>query len=642
MNFEAMFKPIKIGQMEVKNRLVVPPMGTNTAEDDCSVGKRMITYYGSRAKGGFGLITTEVTAVSPEGRAIIRQPGLWSDDHIEGYSKLADAIHAHGGKMSVQLHHAGRQTTPEVNGGMEVVSCSPLPCPVDRVIPRELSTEETYEMIDKFIAAAVRAQKAGADAVEVHGAHGYLLAQYMSSYSNKRIDEFGGSFENRMRFPRMIVEGIRRELGNGFPIIFRISADEKITGGREILESIAAAQMMVAAGVNAIHVTSGVYGSLTSILAPYDTEPGYMANLAADMKKAVEVPIIAVGRINDPYYAESLITSGNADMVSIGRASIADPDFPNKVLSGKVEEINPCIGCCQGCVDEMFEGNVTTCVVNPFTGHEHEWFIKPASKKKNVMVAGGGSGGLYVSWLLAKRGHTVTLYEKENRLGGQYVIASYPPGKGDLTKMIRHYIEQCNRHGVKIVLNTEVDKALIEEIKPDAIVLATGGVPIMPDIKGIKNKAFVNANDVLMGKVETGQNVLVAGGGMVGAETADFLGQYGRNVTLVDMLGEIAADVGPLVRITLMQRLVSYGTKMIPNMKIKEFLKDGIVCTCEGKEQTLDGFDTVVLALGAESYNPLEKLAKELVSEVYVIGDAKEAGKILKVNQDAIEVGLSI
>lgn len=643
MKFGALFKPIEIGSMRVPNRFVVPPQGTNLAKEDGSVSPTMINYYEERAKGGFGLIIIEVTGVSPDGRAIIRQSALWSDEYIEGYAKLAEAVHKHGAKIAVQIHHAGRQTFPANIGNLQPISSSPIPCPICQVISREMTTPEVYEMIDKFVQTAVRCKKAGVDAVEIHAAHGYLIAQFMSAYSNRRTDEFGGSFENRIRFPCLIIQGIRRELGNDYPIIFRISADEKVPGGRNIIETIAVCRAMEEAGADAMHISAGCYGSLDWIIQPSDVPLGVLADFSDEVKRSVSVPVIAVGRINDPHIAETLIVTERADMVALGRQSITDAHFPNKVLAGELDEISPCIGCNQGCLGEIFAGFEATCVVNPFAARAIGlWPAKPAEKTKKVFVVGGGPGGLQCSWVLAMRGHDVTLLEKENELGGQFLIASYPTGKGDLAKPIRYYRVMCEKYGVKIRLNTEATEDLIKEEKPDAVVLATGGLPLIPEIKGIDNPSFVNANDVLLGKVSVGGKVLIAGGGLIGAETADFLGHYGKDITIVELKDTIAADVNNVVRISLMQRLKEYSTVLMPNTEIIEFFEDGVVVKQDGKEITLRGFDTVVLALGAESYNPLEDKVKSLVSEVYVIGDAKVAGKILKATEAAAEVSVKI
>lgn len=296
MRFKKLFEPIRIGSMEVRNRLVVPPMGTNYANSDGTISQRSIDYYTERAKGGFGLITIEVTAVDPTGKAIPNEPGLWCDEQIEGYKKLADNIHAHGAKMSVQLHHAGRQTLAAFIDGKQPIAPSPIPCPFCQEVPHELTTEEVYEMIEKFIDAAERAKEAGADAVEIHGAHGYLISQFMSPYSNRRVDEFGGSLENRMRFPRMIVEGIRRRLGNAFPIIFRISGEEKTVGGRTIPETRAIARMMEDAGVDAMHIAGGSYASLDWIWGATGSPLAYMTDFAEEVKKSVNIPVITVGK----------------------------------------------------------------------------------------------------------------------------------------------------------------------------------------------------------------------------------------------------------------------------------------------------------------------------------------------------------
>jgi len=642
MRFKKLFQPIRIGSMEVRNRLVVPPMGTNYANNDGTISQQSIDYYTERAKGGFGLIIVEVTAVDPTGKAIINEPGLWCDEQIEGYKKLADSIHAHGAKMCVQLHHAGRQTLSAIIGGQQPIAPSPIPCPFCQEVPHEMTTDEVYEMIEKFIAAAVRAKEAGADAVEIHGAHGYLISQFMSPYSNRRLDEFGGSFENRMRFPRMIVEGIRRRLGNAFPIIFRISGEEKTVGGRTIPETRAIARMMEDAGVDAMHIAGGSYGSLEWIWGATGSPLAYMADFAEEVKKSVSIPVITVGRINDPYIAEEIIASGRADMVSIGRQSIADPHFPNKALAGELAEIAPCIGCHQGCSEQMLLGNGVSCAVNPFVGKEKTMEIKATDTPKNIMIVGGGPAGLQAAWILAKRGHQVSLYEKEAVLGGQYRIGAYPSCKAELVKPINYYYTMGKKYGVEYKLNTEVTLEMIESLKPDVVILATGGVPLLPNIEGIDNPKFVKAIDVLVGKATVGNKVLIAGGGMVGCETADFLGEYGRDVTIVEMESEVGKDVNAVVKISLMRRLKEYGTKYLTNATIKKFQDNGVVYEKDGQIHELSGFDTIVLALGTTSYNPLEEKVKDLVKEVYVIGDAKKARKVFDASTEAAKLATTI
>lgn len=642
MKFNALFNPIMIGSMKVKNRLVVPPMGTNYANSDSTVSEQLIAYHTENAKGGFGLITIEVTAVAPTGKAIINEPGLWCDEQIEGYRRLADAIHENGAKMSVQLHHAGRQTMSALIDGKQPVAPSPLACPFCQEVPHELTTEEVYEMIDNFVEAAVRAKKAGADAVEVHGAHGYLIAEFMSSYSNRRTDEFGGSLYNRTRFPRMIVEGIRRRLGNDFPIIFRMSGEEKTVGGRAIAETRAIARMMEEAGVNALHIAGGAYGSLEWIWGASDSPLAYMANFAEEVKKSVSIPVIGVGRINDPYIAEELVASGRLDMVSIGRQSIADPHFPNKILTGDVDDICPCIGCHQGCTERMLINEGVCCVVNPFAGHESDRKIVKTDTTKKIYIAGAGPAGLVAGWILAARGHEVTIYEKDNHIGGCYLAASYPPGKGDLAKAVHYWGHMCEKNNVNIKLNSPLTKEIVSADKPDTVILATGSTPLLLPIPGMDAPEMLDATDVLTGKAVTGKKVLIAGGGLIGVETADFLGEYGRDITIVELRDEVGADVNTMVKITLNRRLQNYKINTVTGAKIEKFHKDGVTYSRDGQETDLLGYDSVVLAMGRKAYNPLEDELKEMVPELYVLGDAAKAGKVFTATSNAAELALKL
>ncbi|SLM18329.1 NADH oxidase [uncultured spirochete] len=644
MDFSMSMSPIKIGTMEVKNRFVVPAMGTNFANPDSSVSQQLIDYHVTRAKGGYGLIIVEVTAIDPLGKAIPFEPGIWDDSFIPGWKKLADEVHKYGCKIAVQLHHAGRQTTSGTLGGNQPVAPSPIPCPVDKEMPRELTTEEVYELIEKFGNGARRARDAGIDAVEVHGAHGYLVAQFMSAYSNKRMDEFGGNLSARMKFPVEIVKNIRRKTGNGYPIIFRMSGDERVPGGRTIDESRAVARIMEEAGVNAVHVSTGVYGSIAWIIPPAAVPTGFNLYAAEEIKKSVSVPVIGVGRINDPLLAEDALRTGKADMIALGRASLADPEFPNKVASGELESISPCIGCIQGCIGYIFDPNhgKTSCLVNPFVGKEGEMKIEKTNKPKKVMVVGGGPGGMEAAWIAAKRGHRVTLYEKEKILGGQFRIGAISPTKQEVLKSLRYYLYEGEKYGVEFKTGVEVSPDLVKAEKPDVVILATGGVPLVPHIKGVDNHGIVRAIDVLEGKVTVGEKVLIVGGGMVGVETADFLGEHGHKVTVMDMLPGIGMDEEAAVKVFLFERLKNYGVASITNATVKEFLDGGVVYEKDGKEEKIQGFDTIMMALGVKSYNPLEKEIKGKVPEVYVIGDAVKPRKALEAIAEAASTAVKL
>jgi 2,4-dienoyl-CoA reductase-like NADH-dependent reductase (Old Yellow Enzyme family)/thioredoxin reductase len=639
-----LFSPIKLGSMELKNRFVIPPMATNLANKDGTVSQALIDYWVARAKGGWGLLIVEFTAIDPLGRVGPRHPCLWSDKYIDGLRNLTDGVHKYGGKIAVQLSHTGRQTTREIIAGAQPVSASPIPCPMDREMPRELFSEEVYELIEKFGDAAVRARDARFDAIEIHGAHGYLLAQFMSEYTNKRIDEFGGSLHNRMRFPIEVIHNIRRKIGRSFPLIFRMSAEEKVPGGRTLDESRVVARMIEEAGVDAIDVSVGVSGSNWYIIAPPAVPPGFLLSASQEIKKAVFVPVIAVGRIDHPLLAEDAIESGKADLIALGRPSFADPELPNKVAAGNLDEICPCIYCLQGCLRTFplpFAPLPTvgvTCLTNPFCGREGEMKIEPAANSKKVVIVGGGPGGLEAAWVAAARGHQVTLYEKEKMLGGQFRVAAIPPFKQDIAKAIAYYIRMGKKHGVCFNLGIEATATQILAEKPDAVVLATGGEPLIPSIKGINGGRVVTALEIIQGKKQADTKVLIVGGGTVGCETADLLGEHLHEVTIVEMLPEIASDIPPSARHFLLQRLKEYGVQVETGAKVKEFLEDGVIAERDGQKIHLGGFDTIVLAMGVKSVNTLKEKLEGKIAELYVIGDAVTPRKAI----DAIEEGARV
>ena len=363
LNSSPVFTPISVGNIKLKNRLVVSPMVTVYCDQDGMATERLIAYHEAKAKGGWGMIVVEDYAVDPLGRGFWT-PGLWKDEQIESHKKLVDRIHKYNTKIIAQIYHCGRQTSSAIIGA-QPVSASPLPCPILGEIPRELSIPEIKKIINQFGDTALRAKKAGFDGVEVHGAHGYLIAQFMSKYSNKRVDEYGGSLKHRIKFPLEIIENIREKCGPDFMIGFRISGDDKVPGGRTIEETKAIAIELEKKGVDLLHVSVGTYESVWSIIPPMNINPGWIVDYAAEVKKVVNIPVMTVGRINDPFLAESILLSGKADLIAMGRASLADPELPNKFASGNFDDINHCIGCQQGCLEILFANEPIRCLVNP-------------------------------------------------------------------------------------------------------------------------------------------------------------------------------------------------------------------------------------------------------------------------------------
>lgn len=503
MKFEAMFQPIQIGPMTVANRFVMSPMGNNFANTDGTMSERSASYYGARAKGGFGLITFEATVVYKEAKGGPRKPCLYDDSTVSSFQAAIAACHQAGAKVSIQLQHAGPEGNTKITG-YPLKAASAIPASCGRETPEAITKEELYRLIECYGDAAVRAKKAGADAVEIHCAHGYLVSTFISARTNKRVDEFGGSFENRMRLPKLIIENIRKKAGDSLAILCRINATDDVEGGQTAQDAAAVASYLEKeCGVDGLHLSRAVHLHDECMWAPSLIHGGFSADYVTEIKRAVSVPVITVGRYTEPQFAELMIAEGRADLVAFGRQSIADPEMPNKAKAGRLDLMNPCIGCLQGCVPNMFKGEPITCLVNPLAGREADF--KPAQTKKNVMVIGGGPGGLYAAFTAAQRGHAVTLYEKGDILGGNMRLAAYPPGKGDITNMVRSYIAKCEEYGVKMVMNTEVTPAMVAEAKPDAVIVATGSNPLVLPIPGINDTGVIHAGDLLDGKAAVGK-----------------------------------------------------------------------------------------------------------------------------------------
>ena len=528
MYFTNTFTPYKIGKMEVKNRLIVPAMDSGVFDQKGFVYQPTLDYYGARAAGGFGLIIIEITAVEPTGVGMPCEPAGWTDECIPGMTRLADVIHQNGARTIVQLHHAGRETVSLMAG--KVVAPSSVPCPTNRETPHEFTTQEVYDLIQHYVDAAVRMQKAGFDGVEIHASHGYMGGQFLSPRSNKRVDEFGGGVEGRAYFMKLVVEGIKKACGEDFVVTARVSSKENRIGGLEMEETVVFASMLEAYGYDALHISAGTYETWETIVPPTAWQSGWNLGSSRRIKEAVNIPVFSVGLFHDPYTIETAIKRGDCDAVSLGRQSIADPAFPNKVVGGAEDDIIPCIGCTQRCMEFNYPENLMPgdwgvgCMYNPQSSHRADRMLTQTAEPKNVVVVGAGPGGMTAAWMSAFRGHNVTLIEKEDKLhaGGQLRIGAFPPFKQPLTREIRYMLRQCEKNGVNMMWNTEATPELIKGLNPDVVIMATGATPLVPNIPGLKETGVVLANDVLQGTPVLKQSCLIIGGGEVGAETAEF------------------------------------------------------------------------------------------------------------------------
>jgi 2,4-dienoyl-CoA reductase-like NADH-dependent reductase (Old Yellow Enzyme family)/thioredoxin reductase len=635
-----LWEPFRIGQMELRNRLVMPPMVTRYATDKGYVTERTKNYYEARARGGAALLIVEATFVHPCGHAFANQLNISSDSYIPGMSELVQAIHRHGAKVGIQLHHGGRMAKSELSG-MQPVAPSPLASSGGEV-PRELSLEEIGEVITSFAEAALRAKKAGFNGVEIHGAHGYLIDQFISRSSNKRQDEYGGDLPNRARFLIEVIKRVREAVGNGYPVWCRINGKEYGLEEETTLEEAQQiAQMAQEAGVDAIHVSA--FGPLApNNLTSSTFVPCVILDLVEGIKKVVTVPVIASGRIT-PEAAESILEEGKADLIAIGKALLADPEFPSKVASGRLEDITPCI-VCMGCRDDLRLPTVVgiRCRVNAALGREAEYKIVPAEKSRKVLVIGGGPAGMEAARVAALRGHKVTLWEKESKLGGQLIQAAIPPHKDPIGFLTDYQQKQLKKLGVDVSLNKTATAAMVEEFRPEVVVLSTGVKPFLPEIPGIELVHAVQAGDVLENKAVVGDRVVIIGGEMVGCETAEFLAEKGKKVTVTRRGSEMALGVGPSLRAFFLNRLLKKGVTLLTEIRYIEVTPEGLtVTTQEGERKTIEA-DTIVLAAGAISNNELNEEIKGKVPAIYLAGDCVEPRTIRDAIADGYRIGLGL
>jgi 2,4-dienoyl-CoA reductase (NADPH2) len=627
-----------------------------------------VDYFAERAKGGAALIIIGGCTID-ETSGAFNMLSAKDDKFIPGLSGLAKAIQAHGTKIAAQLYHAGRYSHSMLMGGKQSVSSSPIRSRFTGETPRELSIPEIKQVQRNYALAATRIQRAGFDAVEVIASAGYLISQFLSPIVNRRKDEYGGDFESRMRFGLEVIEEIRQRVGPDFPIIIRVAGNEFMDGGLTNEEAREFSQRLEKAGANMINVTGGWHETRVPQITMGLPRGGFVY-LAQGIKQAVSIPVMACNRISDPVLADRILRDGQADLIGFARGLIADPELPNKARQERFDEINSCIACNQGCFDPIFEGKPQTCLVNARAGAEGKHTLEPASPKKKVMVIGGGPAGMEAARVAALRGHQVSLYEKTETLGGQIPLAASPPGRAEFLAFVRYLEGQMKKLKVAVHSRMEVTPRLVEMEKPDAVILATGAEPLVPDIKGVRLPNVVPAWDVLSGKADAGKEVVIIGGGAVGLETALFLAHKGtidadtlyflmfnqaekmetiqnllyrglKKITVLEMLKRIGQDVGRSTRWTILQDLSRLGVRTLTKAKAKEITDQGVWIDREGRDEWIPG-DTIVLATGAKSLNSLYDQIKDRVKEIYVIGDAKSPRKALEAVAEGLEVGRRI
>lgn len=643
--FAKLFSPMKIGSCTIPNRLAVPAMVTNFCTEDGLVTDRFVRYLEEKAKGGWGLIITEDYAVNPNAKGYRFIPGLYNDAQLEGNRKLTETIHRYDSKIFCQIYHPGRQSTHFVNGGVQPIAPSATMDPLLQEMPREMTVEEIHGIVADFASCARRCKEAGFDGIEIHAAHGYLISEFLSPYTNKRVDQYGGCFDNRARFLDEIYAAVRKEVGADFPVTVRISVNEYLLGGRTEAESFVLARHCEELGFDAIHVSNGMYASPATrqIIAPMFSEHAFNMQGAQQIKELVHIPVILTNRINDPRMADTLLMMNKADFIGMARGSLADPFLPVKARQGHLSNIRYCIGCLQGCEQKLFEGTSITCLVNPRIGLEYESELTPVETPKKVLVIGGGPGGLMAAETAARRGHRVTVYEKKADLGGQFKSAAYPIGKGELATFISSARQNLSDMQVSIHLNTEVTPELLEAEKPDAIIVATGAHPSMPPIPGIDGSHVVTAEDVLLGNVTVPAGpVVVCGGGEVGGEVAQFVAESHPDVTILEMQPDILNDMMVFTRRCLLSYLKDARVRVLTHAKVQKIEDDKVTYLDQAGQSVSLPAAAVISAFGYRAYNPLEAAARSVCENVQVIGGAVKAGNALTAIAEGYKAAMAL
>ena len=665
---DPLFEPIALNRLELKNRIYMPAMHLNMAHN-FQVTDRMKAFYKRRAQGGAGMICVGYATVD-ELSGTSLNIGAHSDEFIPGLRDLARTISQSGARSAVQLNHAGRYNFSFFLDGQAPVAPSALASRMTKETPRALETEEVGLVAERFIQAGERVKEAGFDALEILCGTGYLISEFLSPLTNQREDAYGGSAANRMRFGLEIMQGLRRRLGTDYPLLVRLNGNDLMENGigREELQEFAA-RLVHEAQVDALNVNVGWHEAGIPQITSGVPRAGF-AYLAREMRERTQVPVIASHRINDPWTARELIGAHMSDLVALGRGLIADPDFPRKAEQGREKEIVRCIGCGQGCFDHIFALKPVGCLANPEAGHEVELRDVAPGPAKRVLVVGGGPAGMSAAIAAHDQGHSVTLVEEADRLGGQLHIAAVPPGRSEFGSLAEDLAAQVAARNIELVLGCRASAEWIAQQHPEEIVLCTGAKPAEPSIPGVESASVCQAWDVLLRRAWTGKRVVVLGGGAVGVETALFLAQEGtlgaeelkfllvnkvepcdylhslclggsKEVVLVEMLERLGQDIGKSTRWTMLQELKRFGVQVRTKTRALEIGAPGVKVDCGGEEQFLPA-DSVVLAVGSDPYNPLQAELESLGLTCRVVGDASQPAQAMQAIHAGYGLGKSL
>jgi len=626
-----LFTPFDLAGLRLKNRLIMAPMGT-CLDEDGHITDATIAYYRRRAEGGVGTITVEGVLVSAETEG--PEPKLSGPEYLPGLKRLVGELRQFDITIGIQLMHPGRQV---VHG--PTVAPSPVPLNSHAPIPHELTEPEIADIVEDYAKAADLAREAGFDFVEVHGAHGYLPSNFLSPLDNRRSDAYGGSLENRARFSLEVARAIMATVD--LPLVWRINGDDGMPGGLTIDETVEVSQWLEDTGVAAISVSAGTWHTLHVTLAPMFVPRGHMVEYAAAVKRAVNVPVIAVGRLDDPELAAKVVADGDADLVLLGRALIAEPDWPIKVEEGRFNELRPCIAC-NACVDLVGRGERARCSVNPEAGRELEWQVVPTPESRRVMVIGSGPAGMEAARIARIRGHEVSIWERAEQLGGKLEVAGLAPSKREVLRFRDHQSNRLAELGVEIHLNSDVTPDVVAAEAPDVVVVAVGAEPIIPPIPGIGSEMVYDAQSLLRGDVPVaaGERVVVIGGSATGCETAEHVVGEGADVTIIEMRPGVGFGIEAITRRHLIRELKRSGVKMLTGAKVIMIEDDHVLYEIDGETRSVPA-DRVALALG---FRPTGHGLADQISgpEVLVLGDASRPADFVSAINAGADAGLAV